>query len=81
MHFQKVRVILDILLGGETALIISPSRKYIRRGESASFFVLAKRTQKFKQILCGYQVRAAQDCPFETRPQRLTCQLLTPAGA
>jgi hypothetical protein len=59
---RDVRVILDELLGPQGAYFeVVPSTRYCEVFEKLSFWQLAKRAMTQGDILCGYQVRGAED--------------------
>ncbi|KAL4160520.1 hypothetical protein PRNP1_001088 [Phytophthora ramorum] len=59
---RDVRVILDELLGPQGAFFeVEPSSRYCGPNEKVSFWQLAKRAMAQGDILCGYQVRGAED--------------------
>ncbi|KAG3198789.1 Ion channel [Phytophthora cactorum] len=59
---RDVRVILDELLGPQGAYFeVEPSARYCEVLEKVSFWQLAKRAMTRGDILCGYQVRGAED--------------------
>ncbi|KAG1703882.1 hypothetical protein DVH05_006889 [Phytophthora capsici] len=59
---RDVRVILDELLGPQGAYFeVEPSTRYCEVFEKISFWQLAKRAMTRGDILCGYQVRGAED--------------------
>jgi hypothetical protein len=59
---RDVRVILDELLGPQGAFFeVEPSSRYCESFEHVSFWQLAKRAMALGDILCGYQVRGAEE--------------------
>ncbi|KAL4176203.1 hypothetical protein KRP22_001157 [Phytophthora ramorum] len=59
---RDVRVILDELLGPKGAYFeVEPSMRYCELFEKISFWQLAKRAMTRGDILCGFQVRGAED--------------------
>ncbi|KAL3672182.1 hypothetical protein V7S43_002844 [Phytophthora oleae] len=59
---RDVRVILDELLGPQGAYFeVEPSTRYCEVFEKISFWQLAKRAMTRGDILCGYQVRGAEE--------------------
>ncbi|GMF17494.1 unnamed protein product [Phytophthora lilii] len=59
---RDVRVILDELLGPQGAFFeVEPSSRYCEPSEVVSFWQLAKRAMVQGDILCGYQLRGAED--------------------